>query len=55
MLNEIIFNTNKELAELKEEIKDEMDRENVPEDKRSTQFVNLFTGSMDLEFSFKDE
>ena len=54
MMNEIVFDFMKKIKEFNEALKKEMDAEKIPEEERKTQFINLFTGSLDLSFTFKD-
>ena len=53
-INELIFSFIKQLEELKEKIKEEMDSEKVPEEKRSNQFVNIFTGNLDFSYELEE-
>jgi len=53
-INELIFEFDKKIQELGHEFIREMDEANIPEEERSTQFVNIFTGSLDLELKFKE-
>lgn len=54
-INDLIFSFMKELEQLKNEIEEEMNNENVPEEKRTTQFVNIFTGNLDISYEIKEE
>ena len=54
-INDLIFSFMKELEHLKNEIEEEMNNENVPEEKRTTQFVNIFTGNLDISYEIKEE
>jgi hypothetical protein len=53
-INELIFTFMKQLEKLKREIEKEMDKENVPEDKKLTQFVNIFTGNLDISYEIEE-
>ena len=53
-INEVIFEFLTKLNKLRQDIEDEMDKEKVPEEERLTQFVNLFTGSLDVSYTLDD-
>jgi hypothetical protein len=53
-INEVIFEFDRKLQALGKEIIDEMDKAGIPEEDRNTQFVNIFTGSLDLDVKFKE-
>ncbi len=53
MMNELIFSFLNQIEKLKKEIEAEMDKENIPEDQRSTQFLNIFTGNLDVSYKFE--
>ena len=53
-INELIIKFDRELRQLGKELIEEMDKEGIPEEERRIQFVNLFTGSLDIELKFKD-
>ncbi len=53
MMNELIFSFLDQIDKLKKEIEEEMDKEKIPEDQRSTQFLNIFTGNLDVSFKFE--
>ena len=53
-INEIIFKFMKQLDELKQAIEEEMEREKVPDEKKSTQFVNIFTGNLDITYELEE-
>ncbi len=53
-INELIFEFDRKLQALGKQLLKEMDTAGVPEEDRSTQFVNVFTGSLDLEVKFKE-
>ncbi|NPD88941.1 MAG: winged helix-turn-helix transcriptional regulator [Asgard group archaeon] len=53
-INDIIFKFIRNIDELKKEIEEEMNKENVPEEKRSTQFLNIFTGNLDVSYEIQD-
>ncbi|MCG3220334.1 MAG: winged helix-turn-helix transcriptional regulator [Candidatus Heimdallarchaeota archaeon] len=53
-INKIIFKFISEIDMLKKEIEEEMNKENVPEEKRSTQFLNIFSGSLDVSYELED-
>ena len=46
-LLEVFFGFTYEIQKLKEQFKQEMDKENVPEERRISQHIQLFTGSLD--------
>ncbi|NHJ47910.1 MAG: hypothetical protein FK733_08990 [Asgard group archaeon] len=54
-LVEFFNNTYKQLLKLKNEFKEEMDRENVPEDDRKLFYNYLFSGSIEFSYKLKDE
>lgn len=54
-MSDLILKFDKQMRELAEEIRKEMDEEGVPEEDRKTQFFNVFTGTLDVELKFKEE
>jgi DNA-binding transcriptional ArsR family regulator len=53
-INNLIFRYLKQLEKLKKDIEKEMEKENVPEDQRYTQFVNVFTGNLDVSYRIEE-
>ena len=53
-ISDLIIRFDKEIDALAKEIIKEMDAEGVPEEERTIQFVNVFTGGLDAELKFKD-
>ena len=53
-INNLIVKFDREIRELGQQLIKEMDEEGIPEEERRTQFVNLFTGSFDIEMKFKE-
>ncbi len=53
-INDALFKFLSQLNKIKQDIQDEMDKENVPEEERIAQFVNLFTGSLDVSYTYND-
>ena len=53
-INNLIIKFDREIRELAKKLLKEMDEEGIPEEERHTQFVNLFTGSLDIELKFKE-
>ena len=43
------------LEKLRKEIEEEMEKEKVPEDERTTQFINIFTGNLDFYYEIEDK
>jgi hypothetical protein len=54
MMNELIFSFLTQIDILKKEIEEEMNKEKIPEDQRSTQFLNIFTGNLDISYKIED-
>jgi len=54
-MNDLILKFDKQVRELAKEIIKEKDKEGIPEEEGKTQFLNIFTGSLDVEVKFKEE
>ena len=54
-INELIFSFMNRLEKLRKEIEEEMEKEKVPEDERTTQFINIFTGNLDFYYEIEDK
>ncbi len=54
-MNDLILKFDKQVRELAKEIIKEMDKEGIPEEDRKTQFLNIFTGSLDMELKLKED
>lgn len=54
-MTDLILKFDKQIKELTEDIIKEMDEEGIPEEDRKTQFLNIFTGSLDVELKFKED
>ncbi len=53
-INDLIIKFDKQIDELAKQFLKEMDEEGIPEEDRTIQFVNVFTGGLDVELKFKE-
>lgn len=53
-INNLIFKFISQLDTLKKKIEKEIEEEIVPEEKQTTQFINIFTGNLDVSYEFKE-